>query len=358
MEIHQLLVVAAYGDATTNEALRLRGVFRELGPSHVFSCYAPDPRLKGVLEMRDYAQMESARAGTNLLLVHFAMGHQELIDFVMDRPEPLLMRYHNVTPPALFADFDATFAAQLTDSRRQLAALKDRVRLAIAASSYSARDLQDLGYRATAVVPLLMDLEGLVATRPRPPTFPLPARPGPPVVMFTGRISPNKRFEDLLQAFHVLKTYLRPNAHLVLSGSHHHVGYLLSLQRFQQELRLRDVVMPGHLSNAELVALYRRADVFLCLSEHEGFGAPLAEAMAFDVPVVARAAAAIPETVGQAAVLLPDGSPALAAEAVHRVLEDAELRRRLVAAGRRRVADLEPAGLARRFQDLVKGQAA
>ena len=80
--------------------------------------------------------------------------------------------------------------------------------------------------------------------------------------------------------------------------------------------------------------------------------------MAFDVPVVARAAAAIPETVGQAAVLLPDGSPALAAEAVHRVLEDAELRRRLVAAGRRRVADLEPAGLARRFQDLVKGQAA
>jgi len=76
VEVHQLLVVAAYGDATTNEALRLRDVFRELGHSHVFSCFAPDPRLKGVVQLRDYARMDSARSGSNLLLVHFAMGHQ------------------------------------------------------------------------------------------------------------------------------------------------------------------------------------------------------------------------------------------------------------------------------------------
>jgi glycosyltransferase involved in cell wall biosynthesis len=349
VEINQLLAVAAYGDATTNEAMRLQRIFRQSGPSHIFSFRPPDPRLSGVQALSAF---ESAAGRDSTLLLHFSMGQPELFDFVTKRPERLLLRYHNVTPPELFQDFDPTFAAQLAAGRREVAALKDRVTLAVADSTFNAQDLVGFGYRSPVVVPLVLDLDGLVNTRPRQPSFPLP-EPGPPVIAFVGRIAPNKGHPQLLQAFHVLKTYLRPDAFLVIIGSPHHVGYLQSLERFIQELRLNDVVMPGQVSDPELAAVYRRADVFLCLSEHEGFGVPLVEAMAFGVPVVAKAAAAVPETVGGAGILLPDSGPALVAEAVNRVLEDRGLRARLAARGRERLAELRPDDLGRRIREHI-----
>jgi glycosyltransferase involved in cell wall biosynthesis len=82
------------------------------------------------------------------------------------------------------------------------------------------------------------------------------------------------------------------------------------------------------------------ADVYVSASEHEGFGVPLLEAMAHDVPVVAYAATAVPETVGGAAVLVGDKSPTVLATAAHRVVADGGLRAELVAAGRRRLHEL------------------
>lgn len=353
MEIHQLLTVADYGDATTNEALEIQRYLSRHGTSHIFSAHPPDPRLKTVRPLHEYAQMASAGSERNVLLLHFSMGHPGLFEFVMNRPERLVMRYHNVTPPEMFQDYDITFAAELAASRRQVAELRDRVDLAIGVSTFNVRDLEGLGYRNTAVVPLILDLDRLLRVRPRRPRFPVPHRAAGPLVLFVGRIAPNKGHPQLLQAFHVLKTYLRSDAHLVMVGSPHHVGYLLTLERFIQELHLPEIYMPGHITTAELVALYRRADVFLCLSDHEGFGVPLVESMAFGVPVIAKAAAAIPETVGDAAILLPDSSPALAAEAVDTVLRDSDLRRRLIAKGHRRVAALRPAPLAGRIRELI-----
>jgi glycosyltransferase involved in cell wall biosynthesis len=77
-------------------------------------------------------------------------------------------------------------------------------------------------------------------------------------------------------------------------------------------------------------------------SEHEGFCIPLVEAMTFEKPIIARACAAIPETVGDAGFLIPpDQGPAFFAEAVTELLGNQPLRQELVAGGRRRLAELE-----------------
>jgi len=95
--------------------------------------------------------------------------------------------------------------------------------------------------------------------------------------------------------------------------------------------------------------------VFVCLSEHEGFGVPLLEAMAHGVPVIAYSSTAVPATVGDAGVVLPGKEPARVAAAAHRVLTDDALRAALAAAAVERVAHF---GLARsrdRWVELLRG---
>jgi len=89
------------------------------------------------------------------------------------------------------------------------------------------------------------------------------------------------------------------------------------------------------------------------LSEHEGFGVPLLEAMRFDVPVIAFDAAAVGETVGSAGVLLKERDLAQAAEAVGLVLERPELREQLVAAGRERLKAFDPDRVALRTREVL-----
>ncbi len=99
------------------------------------------------------------------------------------------------------------------------------------------------------------------------------------------------------------------------------------------------VSLTGPVSPGTLAAYYRAADVYVCLSEHEGFCVPLLESMHFGVPIVAFGVTAVPETLADAGICLPDKSPALVAEAVDRVLNDQGLRAQLVTAGEHRLRD-------------------
>ena len=90
-------------------------------------------------------------------------------------------------------------------------------------------------------------------------------------------------------------------------------------------------------------AHFRSADALVTASEHEGFLVPLVEAFAFEKPTIARAHAAIPETMGDAGLLLPpDEDPILLAEAMVEVVSDDALRKDLVERGRARLAVFDP----------------
>lgn len=351
--IHQVLVSVAYGDAVTNEALELRKLLRQQGPSEIFAMYR-DLRLP---EVRDISEYRRFVKGEATLLAHYSIGHPDVHRFLIEHAGPLVLRYHNVTPPHYFAAFDPEMAKRLQEGRAGLAGLAGRTTLAIAVSHFNAADLREAGYGRIEVVPFLLDTGRLAETRPEalPPGIPTGKEP---VVLFTGRVAPHKRHDLLIEAFHVLRTYLQPDAFLVLVGSFYSPFYRYTLTRLVQELALPGVVFTDQISDGALNAVYRRADVFVCLSEHEGFGAPVIEAMTFRLPVIAAAAAAVPETAGDAALLLDSPRPTQVAEAIEAVLENPELRAELVRRGLRRCAELQPERTGRQLVDLVRSAVA
>ncbi len=89
----------------------------------------------------------------------------------------------------------------------------------------------------------------------------------------------------------------------------------------------------------DLAAVYRTASVYVCLSEHEGFCVPLLEAMAADVPVLAYASSAVPETLGGAGLLFEPKDLEWAAELLGALAYDDQLRRRVIEGQRARLRD-------------------
>jgi glycosyltransferase involved in cell wall biosynthesis len=147
-----------------------------------------------------------------------------------------------------------------------------------------------------------------------------------------------------VQALAAYRAVYDPSATLTLVGGHPVPAYAEAVAGLAHALGLASAVsLAGSVSPTALAAAYRRADVFVCLSQHEGFCFPLLEAMHSGLPVVALEAGAVPDTLGGAGVVLPRATPAAVAAAVHRVLVDEALRQRLVARGRLRLGcfDLE-----------------
>jgi glycosyltransferase involved in cell wall biosynthesis len=104
-------------------------------------------------------------------------------------------------------------------------------------------------------------------------------------------------------------------------------------------LEVEHVTFTGHVTFPQLLAYYQTANIFLCMSEHEGFCVPLVEAMYFGVPILAYDACAVPDTLGGAGVLLQDKNPVEAALVADRIVRDTTLRREIVAQQRRRQQD-------------------
>ena len=339
MEIHQIVVSASAGDAVTNAALDFQQVLQRVAPSGLFARYV-DPRLEGkVFPLSVY---EACAQPDDLLIYHVSIGEPEVVQFLLGRRERLVLVYHNITPPEYFAGLDPAFAGLLACGRSELILLRDRAQMALAVSEFNARELLDLGYDNVRVSPLPIDVGRLHEIEPDPETAARLDELDGPLVLFVGQLLPHKRPDLLLQAYHVLTTYLIPDAHLVLLGPGRLEPYRLALETLAAQLNLHRAQIPGWLTREQLAAHYRQADLFVTVSEHEGVCVPLLEAMSFDVPVIARAFGAIPETMGDAGLLLPaDDDPLLVAEAMAEVLTSEGLRGELIGRGRAGLADFK-----------------
>lgn len=323
--LHQFVATFEPG-ATGDHMLELQRLARdELGvEAELFAEYRRGPHAKSVHRHTDYR----GKPG-DVLVYHMAIG-SVVADFVADRPEPLVVDFHNITPASYVEPWEPAAAYGCAWGRNQLRELAVRADLGIAHSHYSEDELKKEGFAATAVAPILLDLGSFEPAGPH--------EPGRGATwLFVGRISPHKCQHDLVKALSVYRRLYDPEARLVLVGGSSSDAYVAAVEGFAAELGLGDaVVLTGSVSAAELAAHYRAADVFVCVSEHEGFCIPLVEAMHHRVPVVAYASSAVPETLGDGGLLLPSKDPATVAAAVDRVMADREA---VVAAGTARLAD-------------------
>lgn len=335
MEIHQVVVAASPGDAVTDAAFGFQELLQKIGPSGLFAHYI-DPRLeRQVVPLSVY---DTCGHPDDVLIYHLSIGEPDVAEFLLGRQERLVLVYHNITPPEYYRKLDPGFASLLAVGRAELARLRDRTVLALAVSAYNAQELEALGFPDVRVSPLPVNVAALAAKKPDPIVEADLAGLEGPLVVFVGQLLPHKRPDLLIQAYHVLSSYLRPEANLALLGRSRSDRYLRALQTQALELNLHRARIPGWLTGEALAAYYRRADLFVTMSEHEGVCVPLLEAMSFDVPVIARDYGAIRETLGSAGLLLPAGEdPFLVAEAMAELLESDSLRRDFVTMGRERV---------------------
>ena len=336
--IHQILAAASPGDAITNAALEYRDVLRRVGPSEIFARHIAPSSAGEVLPLSEYR----ACGSQGVLVYHASIGEPMVAAFLRSRHEPIVLVYHNITPAKYFAELDETFAELLVLGRDELEFIRPRVVRAITDSQFNATELEAIGYEDVRVIPPVVDPLRLVRTTPDPVTTKdLEQSFRDPVLLFVGQLLPHKRPDLLVESMHVAATYFGLRATLMLVGQNRFARYADAISAQVRELNLPQVHVVGLVDDAQLAAMFRRAAAFVTVSEHEGFCVPLLEAMAFDVPVIARACAAIPETVGDGGLLLPAWAGAeLIAEAIVRVVDDTALRADLIARGRRRLGEL------------------
>ena len=342
--VHQFTAVLAGRDAVGHHTLVVDEILRDLGcETAIFAAHVNNEVKSQGRDFRDHPS-----APTPDLMIYQASTGTPVADYLLTRNEPLVLNYHNITPAEMFDPWEPHVGAELDHGRRQIARLARRAVRGIAVSDYNASELTALGLEDVVVAPVLWELpEGLEGARDERldgvSAYECSvgrelAASETATVLFVGRVAPNKCHEDLISAFAVLRGWW-PELRLVLVGGVSSGSYLAALEGLVDRLGLGDsVVFAGSLSAQELAGWYSGADVFLCLSEHEGFCVPLVEAMAWGVPVVAFGAAAVPETVGDAGVVLGVKDPVAVAVAVDRVLSDDGLREVLIGRGRERAA--------------------
>jgi len=320
--VHQLVAALSYGDAIGNEALVIQGHLRRAGLESDIFAERVHPRMAHLARpLWEYAEVSSPET---VCLFHFSIG-SAAGRLIYHAPDRLVSVYHNITPAAWFLGFHPHLAGLCHHGRRELAAFAARTELGLADSEFNRRELEAAGYPRTAVLPIVLDLD--VYRRPVSPVARRLYDDGRFNVLFVGRIIPNKRIEDLIDVFAVYQRHVEPRSRLLLVGDYRgHERYYDRLQERVRKLGADEVVFTGHVDDDDLRACYADGDVFLCLSEHEGYCVPLLEAMAFGLPVIAYDAGAVAETLRGGGILLREKRPEVVAELIGRVQEDAALR--------------------------------
>lgn len=358
MRVIQLLPTLAYGDAVGNDVIAIQKVLMEMGyRSYIYAEQIvrkkPDTMEKLVSELPELSPED-------IILYHGSTGT------ALNEQLPKLggrkaMIYHNVTPPHFFAPYSQEAKKLTEDGLRGIQGLADTLEYCIADSAFNKQDLRSMGYTCPIdVCPILIPFADY-EKKPNEKLLRQYRGDGVTNLLFVGRIAPNKCHQDILRAFCCYQKCYNPKSRLVFVGAWDGMdSYYKRLVAYAGMLGIAEhVIFTGHIKFDEILAWYHLADAFVCMSEHEGFCVPLAEAMYFDVPIVAYDSTAIPDTLGGSGVLLESKAPDKAAYEIHRLISEPEHRKAVVKGQQKRLADFSheavKAILVKQLKEFING---
>ncbi len=344
MRIDQILPAFHRGDAIGDTALHIKKFLKSKGfSSHIYSLTIDDE----LLDEADFFPNFPKTNSSDIVIFHFALP-SPLTDEIKKMQAKKIMIYHNITPAEFFADYSAEMTRITIEGRKQLSSLAEFIDLSLADSEFNRQELEALGFRNTAVFPLFVDFNRY--NKKENPFIKKLFDDERINILFIGRIVPNKKIEDNIKVLFYYKKYISPLVRLIVVGKTTSLPeYYYSLIRLADEFLLtnEDIVFTGHVLDEELIAYYRIADVFLSLSEHEGFCLPLIESMFFDVPIIAYNCTAVPYTLGNAGILVSTKEVSFLGELIHYLVSNKEFREKIINSQRKRLEEF-------RKQDLGK----
>ncbi len=307
-----------------NDTRAIYRILKEEGFDTVIGAEAVDRRIPKdeAAELKDLPKIREE----DLVIYHGSTGSKLNFD-IAGYPGRKIMIYHNITPPGFFRRYNKEARENMEYGYEGIRYLKDKFAYCIADSEYNKQELRRMGYECPIdVCPILIPFEDY----DREPSAKVlkQYRDGKKNWLFVGRIAPNKKQEDVIRAFYCYQRDYEPESRLFLVGNAGGMEiYEARLKNYIHVLGLDEkVIIPGHIPFDETLAYYRLADVFVCMSEHEGFCVPLAEAMHFGVPIAAYGCCAVPDTLGNGGLLLDSKEPEVAAAAANRLITDQALR--------------------------------
>src|SRR5688572_21392062 len=350
MIVNQWVPAAHAGDAIGDSARRVRQMIRDAGHQSDVFALTIDDALRD--DVRPFVAPES-RTG-DVTIFHFALPSPMTAAFA-EVAGTRVLQYHNITPASFFAPYDPQLFRLAALGRIELRSLVGKVDLALGDSEFNRQELEALGFTPTGVMPIAVNTER-ITNAPRRPALEKILGDGLINILFVGRIVPNKRIEDHIRLAEIYKRYIDNYYRFIFVGRYDGVpAYYAQIRALVHEYDMLSdrFWFTGPVSDEDLGAFYRWADVYVSLSEHEGFCVPLVEAMAADVPVLAYAAGAVPETLGGAGVLFSPKDLEHAAELLGLLVYDRNLREAVLDGQRRRLQDFAPARIEQKLGDAL-----
>lgn len=351
MKVVQVIVNLERGDAIGNFSMLLDNVLRNAGfETEIYAGRAG----KGIDAKLTKGTDNILKLQKDDVLI-YQMCESNPINRLIERAKcKKIAIYHNVTPPCFFTRWGTHMIELQTNALKDLSSMNHVFDKVIAVSEYNKADLVEMGYEADdiVVIPILVDFEDY---RQTPDGDTISSYDDECTnILFVGRIVPNKKQEDIIKTFAYYQKNINKKSRLILAGSPFSNEYFEDLKKYIEALELTNVIMPGHVSFKEILAFYQIADVFLCMSEHEGFCVPMLEAMMFDVPIVTYAGAAIPGTVGDSGALFYEKDPIVVSYLIDRVAKDEKLRTVMIQKQREQLKKYDNTILGKQYLKEIK----
>jgi L-malate glycosyltransferase len=338
-KVNQFVPSVHAEDAVGSTALIMDDLFTSLGfESEIYSLYR-DSSLAGKVKV--FRKESAPEVDEDINILHFALP-SPLTEFFSHCGGSRILIYHNITPPRFFRGFQDELVDFTALGLSEIRSLADESIKPIAYSRFSAEDLRGIGFRDPVVLPFLLDWRRYRLQEN--PVLSKMLEDGWTNLLFVGRLVPNKKQDDLIRLLATCRAnHADSRLRLILAGKGREgEKYLHELHRLIHRLSDPPVLFAGRVSPSELVSLYRHSQVFVSMSEHEGFGVPLIEAMHFDLPIVAYASSAVPDTLGGEGILVAHKDFDLTAAIIDRLLSDRQLRDAVIAGQRNRLKAFLP----------------
>ena len=328
MNVYQLNSTLVFGDAITNHTLEMDKVLRKWGfDTQIFAETIDSKNLPSGIKLdKDYKKC--MRSKEDLLIYHYSI-YCENINLYKNSHNLKIFTYHNITPQEYFLGYNDNLWQICKRGREELKNLK-ACNLSIGVSEYNRLELIENGFKGETsdVLPIFLhynDYDSVELNENLYKKF----DNGFVNILFVGRIAPNKKIEDLIKTFYFYKK-INPKSRLFIVGAKFFNYYDKELTDFVKALRLDDVYFTDKVSLSDLKTYYELADIFLCMSEHEGFCVPLIESMYFKIPIIAYNSTAIPYTLEKSGLLINKKIYPEIAELLNLIVEDEKLKSRVI----------------------------
>lgn len=328
MRIIQVVSSMAEGDGVTNGVL---GIKKILDKNNIINEIWTPCVLRGLQDVDIQIVCNICNDMfliDDILIYHFASGSE--LNIIVERLNvKKILMYQNVTPPYFFRGIEKNMFVGCMWGQYDAKQTVGNYVKAIVPSDYSKSELISYGWKKEhiKVIPVF-SLE--IGNGKFDESIFEKYNDGYINFLYTGRMVPNKKVEDVIKVFNYYKHNVNNNSRLFLIGSNGPEKYMEALKSYISRNNIQNIIFTGHVSNEELEAYYKIASVYLCMSEHEGFCIPVLEAFKRGVPVIAYDCTAVGGTMGKAGIHVKEKNEREISDIITKIVNEEEYRTEII----------------------------